>query len=132
MNLVHETLNSIKSDIQTLLTINEFQYKSIRIAHYREASYFAFEGSYVYLIIDCPLSGSPEFCYVGETSNLGPILRAYARNHRFSHAFVIDMGESDKSVRELVKIMLIKKFNTNNIVQKRQLQKYLKEMKSTL
>ena len=107
--MLHETLSNIQRDIQTLLTTNEMQFKSVRIAQYREASYFAFDGSYVYVIIDCPFSGNPKICYVGETSNLGPNLRAHARNHRFSHAFVVDMYGSEKSVREFVKDLLIDK-----------------------
>jgi hypothetical protein len=109
--MMHETLSNIQSTIQELLMTNELQHKSVRIAHYREASYFAFDGGYVYMIIDYPIGGSPTFCYVGETANLGPILRTHARNHRFSHAFVVDMCDSSASVREFAKDLLVEKFD---------------------
>ena len=109
--MVHEVLSNLQSDIETLLLTHEVQFKSVRVAHYREASYFAFDGSYAYVIIDCPFSGSPEICYVGTTSNLGPTLRTHARNHRFSHAFVVDLGEADKDMRDFVKDLLVDKFN---------------------
>ena len=109
--MIHEKIKAIQSNIEMLLTTNEVQFKSVRVAHYREASYFAFDGSYVYVIVDCPFSGSPTICYVGETTNLGPILRTHARNHRFSHAFVVDMGEMEKSMRVFVKDLLIDRLN---------------------
>jgi hypothetical protein len=109
--VIHESLNNLQTKIETLLTVNEVQFKSVRVAHYREASYFAFDGSYVYVIIDCPFSGSPEICYVGETSNLGPTLRAHARNHRFSHAFVVDLGEMGWTIREFAKDLLSEKLD---------------------
>jgi hypothetical protein len=99
----------MQTDIETLLMTNEVQFKSVRVAHYREASYFAFNGSYVYIIIDCPFSGSPKVCYVGETSNLSSTLRMHARNHRFSHAFVVDMFDSGKAIREFAKYLLVEK-----------------------
>lgn len=109
--MVSETLSHIQTNIETILFTNELQFKSVRVANYREASYFAFDGNYVYLIIDCTFSGSPTFCYVGETTNLGPNLRAHARNHRFSHAFVIDLGESEAKTRHFVKNLLVEKFD---------------------
>lgn len=109
--MIHEMLDGIKTDIRALLSTHEIQFKSVRVAHYREASYFAFKGNYVYMIVDCPFSGSPKFCYVGETSNLGNTLRTHARNHRFSHAFVVDLYEESKDVREFAKDLLVDKFD---------------------
>lgn len=108
---MHEVLSNLQADIETLLMTNEVQFKSVRVANYRKASYFAFEGSYVYVIVDCPISGSPKVCYVGATSNLGPTLRQHARNHFFSHAFVVDMYDSGKTKREFAKDLLIDKLS---------------------
>ena len=108
--MMHETLGNIQAEIQNVLMTNEVQHNNVRIAHYHQASYFAFEGSYVYIIIDYPIGGSPIFCYVGETTNLGPILRTHARNHRFSHAFVVDMFDSNEALREFAKNLLVEKF----------------------
>lgn len=111
--MVHEILNNVQNNIETLLTINEVQFKSVRVAHYREASYFAFKGSYVYVIADIPFSGDPKICFVGSTTNLSQSLRTHARNHRFSHAFVVDLGEMGKPVREFAKTLLAEKFDPN-------------------
>lgn len=108
--MIHETLNNTKTEIEHLLCSHEIQFKSVRVAHYREASYFAFEGSYAYMILDCSFSGDVSVYYIGETSNLGPNLRKHARNHRFTHAFVVDLDESEKTTREFVKRLLIEKF----------------------
>jgi hypothetical protein len=101
----------VQNNIETLLTTNEVQFKSVRVAHYREASYFAFDGSYVYVIVDCDFSGAYKFCYVGETTNLGPNLRKHARNHRFSHAFIVDLFGMEKGVREFAKSLLIEELH---------------------
>lgn len=108
--MVYETLCNLQGEIETLLKSNEIQYKSVRVAHYREASYFAFDGSYVYFIIDYQFSCQPTFCFVGATTNLGPTLRLHARNHKFSHAFVIDLYGQDEETRKLTKELLIKQF----------------------
>ena len=109
--MMHEVLSQIQTDIQTALSKKEFQFKSVRIAHYREASYFAFGGNFVYVIVDYPISGTPTFCFVGATNHLSRTLTQHRNNHRFTHAFVVDMFDSTQLEREMARDLLIEKLD---------------------
>ena len=107
----HESINQIQSTIQSILCQHELQHKSVRIARYHEASYFAFSGNFVYLIVDFPLGGAPTICYVGATTHLGRTLTVHRNNHEFTHAFVVDVFDSDETTREIVKSLLVNHFS---------------------
>ena len=107
----HEVIGQLQAAIQSVLCQHEIQHKSVRIARYHEASYFAFDGSFVYVIVDYPLGEAPTICYVGETTHLGRTLTVHRNNHEFTRAFVVDMFGEDKGMREIVKDLLAEKFN---------------------
>lgn len=103
---LNEKIQLVQTTIEEILRKHEVPYRSVRVANYRQASYFVFKGSWVVVGIDSMMDEFPTIAFVGETTNMSRYLSKCARSLNFSHAYIIDMGEEDRDTRERVKNLL--------------------------